>query len=374
MDDSLKSSINEANQLLGERKYEEIISLVQPLLIRETGGQAQRVYGMALLGLGRPAEAIPILMSAARVLPNDVTVAFAYGNAMNQVGQVEGARASFERALGIDANHPGAKMGFANASKALADRDEEKDPMKAIEWLYAVWQREPANAELANRILDIYIRNGWADSARQFAGLLPPQLKNSQPVLEKMKNLPAAAPPIDPGNIRPVTGNPAAGPVMEACPFCKQQMMVGVHTCPHCKMIIRAKAMPGADYKPEWQEVVLNILCWIGILIGAFQMIIVFVRQEHATPSGGFQLVVGFAMIVSNLLVLQRSDLWMTISKWLNVLNALQSFGCACMATMAVGSMYGHMRELAIIALIQQFISGLYSAFMVYLLNYEGAD
>ena len=161
---------------------------------------------------------------------------------------------------------------------------------------------------------------------------------------------------------------------MEACPFCKQQMMVGVHTCPHCKMIIRAKAMPGADYKPEWQEVVLNILCWIGILIGAFQMIIVFVRHEHATPSGGFQLVVGFAMIVSNLLVLQRSDLWMTISKWLNVLNALQSFGCACMATMAVGSMYGHMRELAIIALIQQFISGLYSAFMVYLLNYEGAD
>lgn len=374
MDESLKNTIDEANRLLSERKYDEIITLVQPLLIRETGGQAQRVYGMALLGLGRHQEAIPILMSAAQVLPADVTVAFAYGNAMNQVGQIEGARASFERALGIDANHPGAKMGLANTSKALADRDEEKEPMKAIEWLYAVWQREPANAELANRILDIYIRNGWSDSARQFADLLPPQLKNSQPVLEKLKTLPAAAPPIDPANVRPPSGTPTPGPVMEACPFCKQQMMVGVHTCPHCKMIIRAKAMPGANFKPEWQEVVLNILCWIGILIGTFQIIMVFVRQEHATGPGGFQLVVSFAMIASNLLVLQRSDFWMTISKWLNVLNALQSLGCACMASMAVGSMYGHMRELAIIALFQQFVSGLYSAFMVYLLNHEGAD
>lgn len=372
MDESLKNTIDEANRLLSERKYDEIITLVQPLLIRETGGQAQRVYGMALLGLGRHQEAIPILMSAAQMLPADVTVAFAYGNAMNQVGQIEGARASFERALGIDANHPGAKMGLANTSKALADRDEEKEPMKAIEWLYAVWQREPANAELANRILDIYIRNGWSDSARQFAGLLPPQLKNSQPVLEKLKTLPAAAPPIDPANVRPPSGTPTPGPVMEACPFCKQQMMVGVHTCPHCKMVIRAQMMPGANYKPEWQEVTLNILCWIGMILGGLQALSIFIMGAQSTPVGALGLVLSVVQIFANLFILQRNDFWMHISKWLYTLSAIRCLLCSLSNMGTMGNAYGKEKEAAILGLVILFAMGIYSAFMAYLLNHEG--
>lgn len=378
MDQAPQSQIDEANQLLTERKYDEVTSLVQPLLIRETGGQAQRVYGMALLGQGKYQEAVHLLMTAAQLLPDDVTVAFAYGSAMNQNGQTEGARASFARALTINGDHPGAKIGFLNTSKALADKVEATDPMKAIEWLYDVWQRDPGNAELAHRILDIYVKNGWSDSAHQFGALLPPALKNSEAMRAKLKALPSAAPPVNPANIPATGGTMAMGvsqaPVFEACPFCKQQIMLGVHTCPHCKMIIRAKAMPGADYKPEWQEVVLNILCWIGMLIGAVQMLFAFIEKTYNTPSGGFAIIIGLAMILSNMLVLQRNDFWMTISKWLNVLNAIQSLGCACMAMTGVGSTTGEMRQIAIFLLVQQVVSGGYSAFMVYLLNYEGAD
>lgn len=372
MDEALQSQIDEANRLLGERKYDEIIPLVQPLLIRDTGGQAQRVFGMALLGQAKYQEAVHILMTAAKLLPNDVTIAFAYGNAMNLNGQTEGGRASFERALGIDANHPGAKMGFLNTSKALADRDEAAEPMKAIEWLYGAWQRDMGNAELGNRILDIYIKNGWADGARQFADMLPPQIKNSAPVLAKMKELPAAAPPISPDNLQRTTIPAVNAPVMETCPFCKQQIMAGIHTCPHCKMIIRAKSMPGADYKPEWQEVALNIICWIGLVFGAIQMILIFMAGAQATPGGGFLLVLAFVQIFANLFILQRNDFWMNIAKWLYVMSTLRCILCSLQSMTQASASYGRSKELAMIDLIVTMIVGAYSAFMVYLLNHQG--
>ncbi|MBI1334362.1 MAG: tetratricopeptide repeat protein [Armatimonadetes bacterium] len=372
MDDSLQSQIDEANRLLGERKYDEIIALVQPILIRETDGQAQRVYGMALLGQGKYQEAVHLLMTAAQLLPNDATVAFAYGNAMNLNGQTEGARASFERALGLDPNHPGAKMGYLNTSKALADRDQPESPMKAIEWLYGAWQRDMGNAELAMRIFNIYVENGWGDSARQFAELLPPQLKNSDTMRARLKELPAEAPPVS-AAAGPAMA-PAASSVFEACPFCKQQIMAGVHTCPHCKMVIRSKAMPGADYKPEWQEVVLNILCWIGMLIAAFQGIMVFVEGSQATPGGGFTLVIAFVQVLACIFILQRNDFWMSISKWLYVISCIRCMFCACLAFGFVGDATGKAREAGLIVLIEIFVTGLFSAFMVYLLNYEGAD
>lgn len=378
MDQALQSQIDEANQLLTERKYDEVTSLVQPLLIRETGGQAQRVYGMALLGLGKYQEAVHLLMTAAQLLPDDVTVAFAYGSAMNQNGQTEGARASFARALTINADHPGAKVGFLNTSKALADKVEATEPMKAIEWLYDVWQRDPGNAELAHRILDIYVKNGWSDSAHQFGALLPPALKNSEAMRAKLKALPSAAPPVNPANIPAPGGTMAMGasqaPVFEACPFCKQQIMLGVHTCPHCKMIIRAKAMPGADYKPDWQEIVLNILCWIGLLLNAFQVIQVFIAREHATPGGGFTIAMGLVSGIANVFILQRNDFWMSIAKWLYLMGCIRSGFCACTSMGLIGSTAGDMKNAAMVLFVFLIIQGAYCGFMVYLLNHEGAD
>ena len=371
MDEALQSQIDEANRLLGERKYDEIVPIVQPLVIRETGGQAQRVYGMALLGQGKYQESVHLLMTAAQKLPQDVTVAFAYGNAMKQNGQTEGARASFERALRIDANHPGAKIGFLNTSKALADRDEATEPMRAIEWLYGVWQRDPMNAEMAHRIVDIYIRNGWADQARQFADLLPPQLKNSEAMLAKIKGLPAAAPPISPANIRPAI--PAAqGPVFESCPFCKQHIMMGIHTCPHCKMVIRAKNLPGADYKPEWQEVTLNIFCYLGVVFGALIVLLVFLTGTQSTAEGGFSLIVGLAIMGANGLIIARNDFWMNIARWLYVINTLRCVLCSMQAMTAVGSSTGQVKEFAMVNLVLTLIVGCYSGFMVYLLNHQG--
>jgi tetratricopeptide (TPR) repeat protein len=374
VDSALHAQIEEANKLLSERKYDEVAQLVQPLLMRDTGGQAQRVFGMAQLGLGKYQEAVHILMTAGQMLPKDATVAFAYGNAMNLNGQSEGARASFERALNIDPTHPGAQLGYLNTSKSLADRDEPTDPMKAIEWLYGVWQRDVTNSEVANRILDIYLKNGWNDSARQFVDLFPPKLKNSEAVVAKMKTLPADAPPVNPDNIRPTaTQTPSVVQNLEACPFCKQQIMVGVFQCPHCKMSIRAQVnMPGGNYKPEWQEVVLNIFCYIGIALGGFDVIMTFVNGTYNKTAGAYSLAIGFLYVASNIMIIQRNDTWMAVTKILHIINVMYCTLCACMSFGLIGSAYGATKQAMIMAFILVLVQGAYSTLMAYLLNYEG--
>ncbi len=373
MDPELQSQLDEANALLSQRKYDEVAQFVQPLLIRDTGGQAQRLFGMSQLGLGKFQEAVHILMSAAQLMPNDPTVAFALGNAMSQNGQTEGARASFERALGLNPSHPGAQLGYLNSSKTLADQAEAKNPMKAIEWLYGPWQMDTTNIELGQRILDIYIKNGWNDSARQFVDLMPARIKNSDTVVAKLKALPFDAPPIDMSNIPGVTTTGGPAPTFEACPFCKQQIMSGLFQCPHCKMSIRAQRnMPGGNYKPEWQEVTLNITCWIGIALGAFMFLSVFLLHAQATTAGSFSLLVGGVIVVSNILILNRNDTWMAVSKILYIISAMRSVTCGCLSFSSMGKVYGETRQAMMIEFIILMIVGAYSGLMAYLLNHEG--
>lgn len=378
MDGELQSQLDEANKLLSERKYSEVVTLVQPLLMRDTVGQAQRVFGMAQLGLGKYQEAVHVLVTAAQILPNDATIAFAYGNAMKLNGQAEGGRASFDRALGIDPSHPGAQLGYLNTSKELADRDEPTDPMKAIEWLYGPWQRDPNNAELANRIVGIYVKNGWGDSAKQFVDLLPAKLKNSEAVLGMMKTLPADAPPVNPANLQKTAAaapSASSASTFEACPFCKQQIMVGVFQCPHCKMTIRASVnMPGGNYKPEWQEVTLNIFCYIGLVLGGLIVLSVFLGHAQATTAGSFSLAVAAGIIISNIMILQRNDVIMAVFKIIHIINAMRCVFCGCIEFGNIGQQYGQSKQVAIFAFVITLVLGAYSTFMAYLLNYEGGS
>ena len=373
MDAELQSQIDEANKLLGERKYAEVVNIVQSLLIRDSEGQAQRVFGMAQLGLGKYQEAVHVLMTAAQLLPKDATVAFAYGTAMNLNGQAEGGRASFERALSIDPTHPGATMGFLNTSKVLADRDEPSDPMKAIEWLYSVWQHDPTNVEVANRILDIYLRNGWSEGAHEFVNLLPARLKNSEAVISKMKALPAEAPPVNPANVRPASAQPSVVQNLETCPFCKQQVMAGLFTCPHCKMTIRSQLdMPGGNYKASWQEVALNIFCWIGLVLSAYQIIMIFVTKTQGTRDGALPLIFNSSSAIMCVFILQRNDFWMSIAKWLYIIGVMFFAFCGCLLFGAVGSSYGDTKQAAIFAFVIATVQGIYCGLMAYLLHYEG--
>ncbi|MEI8283278.1 MAG: hypothetical protein WCG75_12795, partial [Armatimonadota bacterium] len=369
----VQAQLDEANALLAQRKYDDVSQLVQPLLIRDTGGQAQRLFGMSQLGLGKFQDAVHILMSAAQLMPDDPTVAFALGNAMNQNGQTEGARASFERALGLNPNHPGAKLGYLNCSKSLADEAEAKDPMKAIEWLYGPWQMDTTNMELGHRILDIYIKNGWNDSARQFVDLMPARIKNSDTVVAKLKALPFDAPPIDMSNIPGVTTTGGPAPIFEACMFCKQQIMSGLFQCPHCKMTLRAQRnMPGGNYKPEWQEVTLNITCWIGIALGAFIFLSVFMLHAQATTGGSFSLAIAGAIVIANILILNRNDTFMAVFKILYIISAMRSVTCGCLSFSSIGRTYGETHQALVIEFIILMIVGAYSGLMAYLLNYEG--
>jgi hypothetical protein len=384
VNEALTQILEHSEELLKQRKYQEAIDEVRPILIQDTGGLGQKIYGMALLGLGQHFDAVQPLMVASQTLPNDVTIAFAYGTALTQEGNPEGARAAFERGLGIDANHPGCKQGYANASKALADRDSVSNPMKAVEWLYGPWQKDPGNPQWAGPIIDLYISNGWNEQAHQFAAMLPEALQNSPTLKKKLGAAPIAPPVAEEQHQTPLSvataaaaGGPRGGAVgtFEACPFCKQQIMVGVHTCPHCKMIIRSKAMPGQDYKASWQEVTLNILCWIGILLAAFDMINAFVTKTYNQPAGGYSVITSVISIGANILILQRNDFAMSIGKWLYVIRAIGS-GC-CLATSISGTSAlsgSEAQKLGILMTLFLVLYFTYCVMMVYLLNYEGAE
>jgi hypothetical protein len=387
VNETLRQTLDVAIDLLKQKKYQEVIDTIRPILIQETGGEGQKLYGMALLGLGQHFDAVQPLMAASQMLPNDVTVAFAYGSALTQQGNLEGARAAYERALGIDETHPGSKMGYNNASKALADRDLAASPMKAIEWLYGPWQREPGNPQWAGPIIDIYLANGWNDQAHQFAGMLPQELQNAPSLKEKLKNAPAGPPvvaqapagtgPLATATVAAAENAPRGGAVsaLEQCPFCHQQIMAGIHTCPFCKMVIRSKNMPGQDYKPDWQEVTLNILCWIGILLNVTTLIMAFVNGTYNQPSGGYSIITSTVALGANALILQRNDMAMSIGKILYTIRFLSSAFCFCSGFMgAMSSEKGGFQAVIIVGTIIAGVDAIYSAFMVYLLNHEGAD
>ena len=112
MDEGLQHSVDGVNQLISEIRCPKVVELIQPVLVHNSGWKFQRLFGMAQLGFSQYEEAALMSMTASQLLPNDATIAFAYGNALKPNGQTEGGRPSFERALGIDPNHPGAKMDY----------------------------------------------------------------------------------------------------------------------------------------------------------------------------------------------------------------------------------------------------------------------
>ena len=138
-------------------------------------------------------------------------------------------------------------------------------------------------------------------------------------------------------------------------------------------MTIRAAVnMPGGNYKPEWQEVSLNIFCWIGMVLGAFVILSVFLTHTQAERAGSFMLFVGAAILLSNLLILQRNDTWMTVTKILHIMNVMRCATCGCLTFGQIGQSYGQTRQVMIFEFVITIVLGIYSAFMAYLLHYEG--
>jgi tetratricopeptide (TPR) repeat protein len=381
---TLEGIVGEAQNLLDQRQYQAAIDKIRPILIQDTEGHGEKVYGMSLLGIGNAHEAVQPLLVASKVLTKDDSVFFAYGSALHQIGNFEGALAAFEAAFTLNSAHQSAKQMFLKISKEHAANLKPVNPLASIEILYKAWQAEPASPDLSMAVLDGYIENGWNNEAHQFAAMLPEAFQKSPTLKAKLKAAPVTvvSPPVatgDPNRPSMYTNSVShlqnQVSTFEECPFCKQQIMVGVHTCPYCKMIIRQKAMPGMDYKPEWQEVTLNILCWIGIIINGIDIAIIFIQRQHQSPLGALGLVFSSIAIGANFLILARNDFAMSIGKWVYLMRTIRGTLGLCLSFSLVSmAEKASEKNAAYLIIFLSFINVVYSGFMVYLLNYEGAD
>lgn len=384
MNSTLEGIVGEAQNLLDQRQYQAAIDKIRPILIQDTEGHGEKVYGMSLLGIGNAHEAVQPLLVASKVLTKDDSVFFAYGSALHQIGNFEGALAALEAAFTLNSAHQSAKQMFLKISKEHAAKLKPVNPLASIEILYKAWQAEPTSPDLSMAVLDGYIENGWNNEAHQFAAMLPEAFQKSPTLKAKLKAAPVTvvASPVatgDPNRPSMYTNSVShlqnQVSTFEECPFCKQQIMVGVHTCPYCKMIIRKDVMPGSGYKAEWQEITLNVLCWIGIVISGIQCIVVFATKTMSTGPGGYTLATNSVGIFFNIMILQRNDFIMSISKWLYIMQTIVNLLCVFASFGFAGAVTtSSQRGVAAFTVILSILMFLYSGFMVYLLNYEGAD
>ena len=92
-------------------------------LRRRTPGQpaVESLWGQYLLNTGQAAEAYPVLARAARLLPEDASLAYAEGVAANDTGRHAEARAALQRAVRLEPARYDAWLELARTCAALGD-------------------------------------------------------------------------------------------------------------------------------------------------------------------------------------------------------------------------------------------------------------
>ncbi len=117
------AALQQARDFLAAKDYPALVAATSDWK-NEATGEGAKLHALGLLGAGRAQEALLVFPTAARQLPNDGVVAFAYGQANLQIGQLEGAKECFEQLLRLVPSHPSVKKSIEEVCLKLATRDE----------------------------------------------------------------------------------------------------------------------------------------------------------------------------------------------------------------------------------------------------------
>ncbi len=340
--------------LLQEKDYAALVTATEGWQQEPSGIQA-KFHALGLLGSGDHHASLAPFQFATQKLAQDQVVHFAHANALAKNNQLEQAKAAYETVLTLNPNHPAAPQAIQLLCATLAERDEPNDPMAAVTWLYRAWELKREDPNLAAKVLDVYVKNGWAPGANDFVAMLDPNLQNHPKIRQLRQKLPKpqAAPkaPLD--------------PTYENCPFCHQQVIFGATTCPHCKLQIRASAFNGKSGGQDWQTTALTVLCIIMILLNVTNLILVFASGQ--TSSKGAVLGQTSLSLLFNVLILFRVDWVMAIARVWYILSACLTGCCGAFSLSLVG--FGR-AELLLVPIILLAGCGL-NAFLAYLVGYE---
>jgi len=85
-----------------------LVALYEQAMAKNPGDWLlQRNAGMALVGLGLPERALPLLLRASAIIPDDADTLFALATAQRQLGQAEAAEKTFATLRALEPRYPG---------------------------------------------------------------------------------------------------------------------------------------------------------------------------------------------------------------------------------------------------------------------------
>ena len=85
-----------------------LVALYEQAMAKNPGDWLlQRNAGMALVGLGLPERALPLLLRASAIIPDDADTLFALATAQRQLGQAEAAEKTFATVRALEPRYPG---------------------------------------------------------------------------------------------------------------------------------------------------------------------------------------------------------------------------------------------------------------------------
>jgi tetratricopeptide (TPR) repeat protein len=166
------------------------------------------------------------------------------------------------------------------------------------------------------------------------------------------------------------------------CPNCKRPVMEWAAICPHCAMQIKAipsmfAARQAATKAYAWQDVMYYIVTVVWILFGVVPLALIVLAilafGSQADQAGYGPNITGLAMIpgvfgLARLLLgvglLFQNDWCMSIAKWVCIIFILKNLLWIMM------DYYGH----SMFGVVMDIVSICLDGFLLYLLNYLGAD
>lgn len=360
-------------------------ALAEALRMQPTWAEGWSYLGYAQYMQQKHTEAAASLEKAVMLDQENAEARFGLGLVWAAVKRVDSAIACWDETLRLKPGHSDAKRSLVGgllfrAQNCIAEKDydrAEQDMERAIKIDRTAPQ---AYVALANHFIAQGMTARAQKTVAEAIGYLPED-QHIQALAAKLnvtadKNSQLAAQDIQ---SRQQVQKSQEVP----CPNCKRPVMEWAAICPHCNMQIKAMPSMFATRQAEtasfqWQDVMYYVMTTIWILFGVLPLVIVGVAlmvadrqlqqqgmmRANLTGLAILPLFFGGAKLLLGIGLYFQNELCMTIAKWLCI-AAIVLNGLEIMLHGATGNVIGLIIDVVAIGI---------DGFMIYLLNYMGAD
>jgi Flp pilus assembly protein TadD len=149
-----------AGQLYGRGQFVQAERVCRQILTTmPNNADAHNILGVTLAAMGRHADAVEELRTAARLAPHAPAVHANFGEVQRQAGDLDGAKSALERAVQLD---PKSAQALNNLGIVHYERREFKE---AVDFYRRALDMQPAMAEALNNLGNALRMTGDADGA-----------------------------------------------------------------------------------------------------------------------------------------------------------------------------------------------------------------